>query len=222
MTCISIHQPAYLPWLGYFDKIKRSDIFVYLDSVQYEKNSFINRNKIKTSSGSIWLTVPIKKSGMKCRIEELIIDSSQNWKKKHLNSIFMNYKKASRFEECYSKLEQLYKEEYESLADLCYDHLLFWIDEIGIDTKIVRSKDLSIKSKKSDLILDICQYLGTNRYISGKNGIDYLNEEEFKEASISIDYQNYIHPVYSQLWGEFLPNLSFIDFWMNTDQYELI
>ncbi|MBG9588630.1 WbqC family protein [Cytobacillus firmus] len=222
MSCISIHQPAFLPWLGYFDKIKRSDIFVFLDSVQYEKNSFINRNKIKTPNGPIWLTVPVKKHGLEQKIQNVKVDSNQNWKKKHLNSVYMNYKKAQRFEECYTKLESLYKEEYESLGDLCYFHLLFWLKEIGIDTKIVRSKELNIDSRKSDLILNICEYFNANKYISGINGLNYLKKEDFNKASISIEFQNYSHPTYPQLWGDFLPKMSILDFWMNSEQYHLI
>src|ERR1035437_4150954 len=101
---LTAHQPAYLPWLGYFDKIIKSDIFVYLDTVQFEKNSFTNRNKVKTPQGAAWLTVPVKIKGhIGKTMMEIEIDNSQDWRKKHLNTIFMNYKKAARFEECYAR-----------------------------------------------------------------------------------------------------------------------
>lgn len=220
---LTAHQPAYLPWLGYFDKIIRSDVFVFLDSVQFEKNSFTNRNKIKTPQGPVWLTIPIKGKGhLSKTILEMEIDNNQNWRKKHLNAIYLNYKKAPRFAECYTKLELLYKHEYESVADLCWDHLMFWMAELNINKKVVRCSELSINSKKSGLILDLCKYFGSDHYISGALGKDYLNAEEFRQAGISVEFQEYRYPVYPQLWGDFLPYMSVVDFWMNVNNTELI
>lgn len=220
---LSAHQPAYLPWLGYFDKIMKSDVFVFLDSVQFEKNSFTNRNKIKTPRGAIWLTVPVKTKGhLGMTINEIEIDNKTKWRQDHLKAIFLNYKKANRFEECYSKLERLYKKEYQLLSELCWVHLTFWLQEIGVDKKIVRSTQLPITSKKSELILELCRYYNADHYISGVLGRDYLNEDDFKKAEITIEYQNYNHPVYPQLWGDFAPYMSIVDFWMNNDKHCLI
>ena len=220
---LTAHQPAYLPWLGYFDKLIRSDIFIFLDTVQYEKNSFINRNRIKTPQGAIWLTVPIKTKGhTHSTVLETQIRNSENWRKKHLKSIFLNYKKAPRSEECYPKLEILYQQEHELLADLCFEHLRFWLKEMKIEKNIVRSSRLPISSKKSDLILDLCKYFSANHYISGPLGKNYIKEEDFLQAGISIEYQNYQHPKYPQLWGSFLTGMSIVDYWLNTNQYWLI
>ncbi|MGM0710742.1 WbqC family protein [Brevibacillus parabrevis] len=220
---VTVHQPAYIPWLGYFEKIMRSDVYVFLDSVQYESRSFINRNKIKTPSGAIWLSIPVKSKGHR---DSSMLDTQINnelmWKEDHLKSIYLNYKRAPRFEECYTKLEQLYKNDYELLADLCYDHLLFWLNELGVQKKIIRSRELNIHSKKSDLILDINKSLQASQYISGALGKGYLEEEKFKAENIEIIYQDYKHPVYPQLWGEFIPYMSIIDFWMNTDDVSII
>ncbi|EKE02083.1 MAG: WbqC-like protein family protein [uncultured bacterium] len=220
---LSAHQPAYLPWLGYFDKMFKSDIFIYLDSVQYEKNSFTNRNKIKTPQGEMWLTVPILTKGHIDKILiEMEIDNRQNWSKKHLNSIYMNYKKASYFEDLYPKLETLYKEEYGLLSDLCYNHLLFWLKELGIEKRIIKSSELDIQSKKSNLVLDLCKQFNANHYISGALGQNYISEESFRNNGIILDYQDYKHPIYNQLWGNFLPYMSILDFCMNTKEYYLI
>lgn len=220
---LSIHQPAYLPWLGYFDKIINSDVFIFLDTVQFEKNSFTNRNKIKTKNGENWLTVPVKTKGhIDSTLKELQIDNTKNWHKKHLNAIFMNYKKAPFFEKIYSKIENLYASDEELLSDLCYKHLLFWLKEIGVDRKIIKSSELDIDSKKSDLILDLCKNLNANHYISGALGKNYICEESFIKNNIVVEYQEYKHPVYPQLWGEFLPNMSILDFCMNTDNYSII
>lgn len=221
---LSAHQPAYIPWLGYFDKIVRSDVFIYLDTVQFEKNSFVNRNQIKTPQGAAWLSIPVKTKGhLNKALVDIEIDNSQNWSKKHLNSVFLNYKKAPRFEECYAKLQELFQKEYRLLADLCWDQLDFWLKEIGIETKIVRLSDLSLKAKGSELILEICKHFEANYYLSGVLGKNYLKENDFRSAGISVEYQEYKQPIYPQLWGsEFLNYMSIIDFWMNTDKYSLI
>lgn len=223
LMIIAVHQPAYLPWLGYFDKLMRSDIFVFLDSVQYEKNSFINRNKIKTQQGELLLSIPIKTKGHTSETLKVTkIDNGPKWQKKHLSSICMNYRKAPRFEECYPKIEKLYQNRYDYLSELCLDHMLFWLKELRIMKKIVRSSELPINSKKSDLVLDLCKYFDADYYISGTLGKNYLNNDLFQESGIYIEYQKYQHPIYQQLYGGFIPNLGVIDFWMNTDQVELI
>jgi len=220
---ISIHQPAYLPWLGYFDKINRSDIFIYLDTVQLEKNSYTCRNKIKTPQGSTWLTIPLITKGHTANsIGDIRIDNSQNWKKKHLKNIFLNYKKSKFFDELYPKIELLFEEDFDLFSDLAYRHLVFWLDEFNIQTKIVKSSTLDIETKKSDLILDLCSFFNASKYLSGTLGKAYLNEGSFDQHGIQIEYQNYSHPVYQQLNGEFLPNMGIVDFWMNTHDVELI
>ena len=220
---ISIHQPAYLPWLGYFDKINRSDIFIYLDTVQLEKNSFTCRNKIKTSQGSTWLTIPLITKGHTANsIRDIRIDNSQNWKKKHLKNIFFNYKKAEFFDELYPKIEFLFGEDFDLFSDLAYHHMVFWLNEFNIQTKIVKSSTLDIETKKSDLVLDLCSNFNATKYLSGALGKDYLDESSFDQHQIELEYQNYSHPVYQQLNGEFLPYMGIVDFWMNTHDVELI
>jgi len=215
---LSAHQPAYLPWLGYFYKIVKSDVFIFLDSVQYEKNSYINRNRIKTSQGYVWLTIPVKTKGhLSQTLKDTEIDYIQNWKHKHLKTIYYNYQKASNFRRLYPKLEKLYEKDYPLLSDLCFNHLNFWLEELKIKTKIVRSSRLSINSKKSDLIFDLCKHYTANHYIAGRFGKEYLEEFKFKNAGILIEYQEYQYIEYSQLYGNFMPNLGVIDFCMNMD-----
>lgn len=220
---LSAHQPAYLPWLGYFDKIIRSDVFVFLDSIQFEKNSFTNRNKIKVPGGVSWLTVPVKMKGhLNQTIKEIEIDNAQNWRKNHLKAVYLNYKKAPRFEKCYPKLENLYQKDYQFISELCWDQLAFWLREIGVEKNVIRSSELPISTKKSELILDLCRHYNADHYMSGALGRDYLDEAEFKKVGIAIEYQDYNHPVYPQLWGDFMPFMGIVDFWMNTDEYWLI
>jgi len=216
---LSAHQPAYLPWLGYFDKIARSDIFVYLDTVQYEKNSFINRNQIKTAQGSLWLTIPVKTKGhLNSSLLTTEIDSAQAWKAKHIKSIEMNYRKATNFDVLFPLICDLINEPTDNLAEYCYVQLKFWCAQLDIKTKIIRSSALQISSYKSDLVLELCQNLGATNYFSGAMGKNYLKEKDFEAAGIGIEYQNYICPNYPQLWGRFIPNLAILDAWMNNAQ----
>lgn len=213
---LSAHQPAYLPWLGYFEKIARSDVFVFLDTVQFEKNSFINRNKIKTQQGPQWLTIPVMTKGhIKTTLRDTLIDNTQPWSTKHLKTIKLQYSKASCFKECFPKLETLYLTPESNLAELCWRQLQFWLAELEIKTKVYRSSDLSVASKKSDLVLDFCKYFGAKHYLSGALGKNYLNEESFLTAGIEIEYQNFQHPVYPQLWHIFEPQMGIVDVWMN-------
>jgi hypothetical protein len=220
---LSAHQPAYLPWLGYFDKVHRCDIFVFLDSVQFEKNSFTNRNKIKTPQGELWLTVPVRSKGHTTgTMTSLEIESRENWRKKHLGSLFANYKKATRFTELYAKLEALYAREQSLLAELCWEHLQFWLEALGLQRQVVKSSQLPITSSKSLLVLDLCKHFGADTYISGALGKDYLDMDSFHEAGIRVVFQEYRHPTYPQLWGDFLPNLGIVDFAMNCGDPHLI
>lgn len=213
---LSAHQPAYLPWLGYFDKIQQSDVFVYLDSVQFEKNSFINRNKIKTPQGGQWLTIPVKIKGhTDITLIDTEIDDTQPWRSKHLKSIEMNYRKAPYFMEHYPKLEKLLSISTTNLTELCWQHLEFWLREFQIKTKVVRSSALDISSKKSDLVLDLCTHFSAKHYLSGALGRNYLNENDFAAADIKVEYQDFNHPIYPQRWGDFEPYMSIVDYWMN-------
>ena len=213
---LSAHQPAYLPWLGYFEKISRSDIFIFLDSVQFEKNSFINRNKIKSPTGGIWLTIPVKTKGhTTSTLIDIEVDDLQFWQAKHLKAIAMNYRKAKYFDYCYPKLQHIMFLPTQKLGELCWQQLNFWLKEFDISTKIVRSSALNIKSKKSNLILDLCKSYSADRYLSGALGANYLVSEDFSSDNIEIEYQKFDHPTYPQLWGKFESCMSVVDYWMN-------
>lgn len=220
---ISIHQPAYLPWLGYFDKIARSDTFVYLDTVQFEKNSYINRNQIKTPQGTLWLTIPVKTKGHTSgSLRTTEIDDSQPWREKHLKSIEVNYRKAHRFNECFPKIKDLLAVPESNLANYCLHQLRFWLDELDITTPVVRSSELPIASTKSELVFDLCQHFGAKHYLSGALGRDYLDEQKFSDAGIAIEYQSFQSPTYAQLWGPFISNLGILDWWMNSGDFNQI
>ena len=217
---VSIHQPAYLPWLGYFDKIARADLFIWLDDVQFQKNSFQNRNKILTKDGPSWLTVPVRTSGVlyDTPLRDVEIDNSKNWRAKHSASIHMNYNKARNFDDCFPALSRFYEREWPTLDGLCWEMLGYFNTLLGVTTPIRRASEMNAKGAKSDLVLDLCQQAGATTYLSGVLGRDYLNLESFARAGIAVEFQGYKHPSYRQAYPGFVPNLAVIDLLMNESQ----
>jgi hypothetical protein len=210
---ITAHQPAYLGWLGYFHKIALADKFILLDDVQFEKNSFVNRNRIKTSNGPAWLTIPLDMKGhMDKTISEITIDQKTNWPKKHWNSLLLNYKKAPFFSQYADFFEQYYAmvttpnlNEFVSLSTN------FLLKELTISIPSEKLSNTGVKSKKQELIIDLCKQCEANGFIFGALGKNYADESLFRSNHISIYFQEYKHPVYQQLWGEFVPFLSVLD-----------
>jgi len=206
MKVVSIHQPAYIPWLGYFHKIFLSDIFVYLDTVQFEKNSFINRNKILGAGGPFWLTVPVKTKGHTSKTLMDLEINGDHWKLKHIKSIELNYAKTLFFSEVFPKVRESILNAGNSFTDFAYMMLEMFTEGLKIDTRIVRSSNLKVTESKSELVKNIVKSLGGQIYVSGKLGEDYLNLEEFKKDKINE---------YQQSSKEFYPTLSAIDALMN-------
>jgi hypothetical protein len=214
---VSIHQPEHLPWLGFFDKMRQADIFVLLDSTQYAKDDFQNRNKIKTERGPSWITVPVYKKG---KSEQLIMDVEisydSKWQNKAWQLILQSYKEAPYFAEHRSYFEDLYKTKYKSLAELNINIINYLAQQLGLTCKIITASELNIFEKGSTTVnLKICESLGADTYISGKMGKQYLDESRFEDSGITIKYQDFNHPTYRQLWGEFTPYMSVIDLLFN-------
>ncbi|MFQ3675105.1 MAG: WbqC family protein [Endomicrobiia bacterium] len=211
---ISIHQPQYLPWAGYFNKILNSDIFVILDDVQYKKNEWQNRNRIKSSSGELWLTVPVHYTfGQK--INEIKIDNKIFWSKKHLKSIELNYKRAPFFNEIFPLVEKVLSKEYIYLVDINVELIKIILNYLEINKKIVKSSEYKIVGEKTLRLINICKTFGADIYLSGQGGKDYLVEEEFKKNGIKLEFQEYKVKEYPQLFNGFIPNLSILDILFN-------
>jgi len=214
---VSINQPAYLPWLGYFERIKNSDIFVYFDTVQFEKNSFTNRNKIKTLQGSKWLTVPVNTSGFfnkNVLVKTHIADDK--WRKSHWSQIIQNYRTAPYWDMFSKEIGEIYSHPYSFLSELCWSQLVLFLDILKIETKIIKASQLpNFESKNDSLVLDILKHLDASEYISGALGRGYLDERKFKSLNIKLTYQDYRPKEYRQLWGKFIPNMGVIDLLFN-------
>lgn len=211
---VSIHQPNYIPWLGYFEKILNSDIFVFLDDVQYEKNYLVNRNKIRTSDGSMWMTVPVN-AKHDSLVNNVRIDNSQGWAEKHKKSIQINYAKSSFLQNYLNFFNTLYEQQFELLIDINTKIIQYLMKQLGINTKTILSSELHVEGTGSNRILNICKSLNADIYLSGQFGNNYLNLEDFKNNDIDIKFQNFVHPVYKQCYSPFMPNMSTIDLLFN-------
>lgn len=214
---VAIHQPEYLIWLGLIDKIAQADIFVILDNVQFEKNNFQNRNKIRTKDGWAWLTIPLKKHPFLTLIQDIEIASDNNWQKKQLNLIKSNYHQAPFFQLYYSRLENIILEDHGSLAALNMELMKFVLEEFGITTSIVRSSEFNLPKDdfKINANLTICKFLNADTYLSGSGGKSYLDSSKFVTANIKVKFQEFQHPIYSQQFEPFIPCMSSIDLLFN-------
>lgn len=212
---ISIHQPQYLPWLGYFDKISKSDVFVLLDNVQFKKNEWQNRNRIKTARGWQWLTVPvIHKFSQK--IYEVKINNTVLWEKKHLNTLITNYSKAAFFRQHIAFFEQAFAREWRCLVDLNIHFIRYLADGLGLSEKrLVRASEYDLREDATERLIDICKQLQGGVYLSGRDGAKYLNTALFEKEGIQVVFQDYHHPRYPQLYGAFEPGLSAVDLLFN-------
>jgi hypothetical protein len=217
---VSIMQPAYLPWLGYFDRISKSDCHIVLDHVSMDKNSktkFTNRNKMRTVQGWSWLTVPVKAvaSSEDTPINKLEISSDVSWTSKHWKTLQASYSRASFFTDYSDFFESFYKKRENSLAFLLDESTEYLLTSLKIDTHCLRSSDLSPQSKKSDLILELCKKVGATCYLSGPFGRDYLDAHKFEDAGIELRFHDYVHPEYEQVYKGFEPYMSIVDLLFN-------
>jgi hypothetical protein len=214
LVIVSIHQPGYFPWLGFFEKIIRSDIFVFLDDAQYMKKQWHNRNKIRTEFGSKWLTVPVHASFGE-NINTVKIDSSKNWISEHENAIRFSYDTSNYFNQYFPKIMSIFLKHHSKLIELNIDLIILMCEILEIKTKIIKSSNLDIHSSGSKRILDICKKLDADEYLSGIMGKDYLNLDDFIHNKIKVVFQDYVHPTYRQNFQPFLTNMSIIDLILN-------
>jgi hypothetical protein len=199
-----------MPWIGYFDKMDKADIFVLLDDVQYKKNEWQNRNKIRTVKAWQWLTVPVAYSfGQK--ISDINIDNKDNWKTKHIKSINLNYSKAAYFEEYSRVFAGILSRDWVKLSELNIYIINKIKEALGIRTGVIKSSDLGIRTPSTLRLVDICKRLGAGTYISGPGGKNYLDESLFEKNGIKLVYQKYEHPEYRQVYKGFCPYMSVVD-----------
>ncbi|OGN90491.1 MAG: hypothetical protein A2Z70_01090 [Chloroflexi bacterium RBG_13_48_17] len=219
---ISIMQPTYLPWLGYFELIDRSDTFVFFDDVQFEPKSWHQRNRLKGPNGEQMLTVPVLTAGKRYqKICEAEIDNKQQWAVKHIRSIEFNYSKTPFFNNYIKPLKEIYEKEWVKLVDLNLALVSFLMGQLKITTPVICSSALKIESSDDRRVIDICKKLGAEELYDAAGARALLNLGLFQEEGIRLTFQDYKHPAYRQLHGSFIPYLSVIDLLFNEGERSL-
>lgn len=213
---IAIHQPHYLPWLGYLAKWAAADVLVFLDTVQYEKNGWQNRNRVKTKDGPRWLTVPVR-ARLGVSIADVDVDAGQPWGRRHWTAIEHAYARAPYFERYAVALRDFYGRPWPRLAPLAVDSATWLGRTAGVVTPTRLASELGVTvADPTGRLVALCQALGATTYLAGRDGVAYMDLGQFAAAGIEVRAQRYDHPVYPQLHGEFVPLLSALDLLLMT------
>ncbi len=214
---ISAYQPYFAPFTGFFAKVLRSDILVLLDSVQFPQGTtWLTRNRFKNDQGTLWMTVPVWKKGLGLqKINEVTICREGRWAKKHLESLKTAYSKAPFFEDHLAFMESIFIEIPEKLIDLNLKVMRHLMAHLGITTKVQLLSDLNVESKEPELSVEVCRKLGASNFLAQRGAKKYLDKTAFQEAGIELQFFNPRPPVYPQLWGAFVQNLSAFDLLFN-------
>lgn len=217
MTVVCIHQPDFIPWLGFFDRLVKSDVFIILDNVQFIRRGWHHRDKIKSTNGAEWLTIPIKKSG---KFDQLIKDVAINnedqlWSAKHIKTIQSAYGRAPFFDTFAPKIIEIYRQHHDHLVSLNMAFLAFALDVLEISIPIYLASDLKIDGRSTERLVNLTKAVDGDTYLTGFGSKNYLEEELFHTANIRVAWQQFDPPSYPQLHGAFIENLSFIDAFMN-------
>jgi len=214
MNCV-ILQPSYIPWRGYFHQIKKADLFIFYDDVQYDKHGWRNRNRIKTKQGCQWITIPVYSKGVVEKgipINQVKINWNDNWNEKHWRTIQQAYSKAPYFDQLVTLLEPFYRQRPDFLADFTIELTVVLARQLGIQhTRFIRSSSIQAAGARTDRLIAILKSVGATHYISGPSARNYLEEEKFISAGISLEYMEYHYPEYPQLYPPYDENVSIID-----------
>lgn len=211
----SIHQPDFIPYFGFFNKINKSDIYVVMDNVQLSKSGWTHRDKIKTNKEVSWITIPIKNIKKKQLIKDCLIDHDINWKKKHINMISENYKNSKFINEGIEIINDLYKLNTNYLFEFNFNIInkLFEIFKINVDIKLL--SQINVDGDKSELLIKILKKINSNLYLSGDGAKNFIDIDLFRYNNIEIIFNNFKHPIYEQINGNFVKNLSILDIILN-------
>lgn len=216
MKTLVVLQPGYLPWLGFFDQMRRADAFVYYDDVQYDKHGWRNRNRVKSPDGPRWLTVPVRHHGLgQPRVMDVEIESRTPWARKHIGTLRQLYAKAPFTKQYMPELEELLLRPWPRLVDLDLALVALMARWLALSPTIFRSSELGVGGEQSMRLLRLCQHVGATRYLSGSSARDYLDLPLFAQHGIDVAWQDYRHPEYTQQYGSFVPYLSAIDLLLN-------
>lgn len=220
-------QPTYLPWMGYFAMIEKVDQFVFLDNVQFDHRSWQQRNRIKTPNGALWLTVSVMQKGMSCqKIKDVICSDLKKDLKKHLSSVEYAYKKTTSYQDFYPELfkhlQAFLDRSTTHLSELNISIIKFICTFMEIKTPFISASELEVSGQKGELLANICHILDANKYLSPVGSKIYIdNCDAFAKKNIEVTYHNYKHPVYPQIFGDFIEGMSCLDAIFNVNKKDL-
>ncbi len=219
MHIVSIHQPEFMPYLGFFHKMAISDTFVLLDTVQFKKNNYQNRNRINCNNAAFWLSFPLVKHSLHTLIKDIEINYQIFSPEKHLKTIKQHYIKTPYFHALYPEIELIYQKKHQFLKDFNTEFILMMVNKLQIKTEIIKASEMPLSGTASggtEVTLEICKSLNATGYISGSGGKSYLDINKYAESNIDVYFQHYNHPKYFQMnTNQFLPYLSVIDLYFN-------
>lgn len=218
MTVCAIHQPNFFPWLGYFDKIRRADVFVFLDDVAYPKSgsgtgSWVNRVRIPVNNSSTWITCPIRREHGVQIIRNVCIDDAQPWRRKLLRTLDMNYRKAVNYTSVIPVLEKLVMFDTDSLCQFNLHAITLICELLGIESKFVVQSELGTQNASTALLVEVTTKVGADTYLCGGGADGYQDDSLFAQGGVKLDYQNFVPSVYGDA-KRFIPGMSVIDFLM--------
>lgn len=214
---VVIHQPDFMPYLGFFDRLLKADIYVVFDNVQYVRSSrgWTSRDKIKTRNGERWISVSTQKAPRDTVINKILLSPDDAWRQDNLNLLRENYRTSPFYNEVMPYILDLYNFPCERMMDFNLESIKMLIKLLGINIDMVMASELKPEGKSNALIIDIIKKLGCKKYLSGTGARDYYVPELYEEAGIEVIWQDFKHPVYKQQYGEFIPYLSSIDLLFN-------
>jgi len=214
---LSTYQPFFAPFPGFFLKAHLSDMMVILDDVQFpQRTTWITRNRLKNDQGALWITIPVWRRGLGLqKINEVTICPEGNWRKKHLASLKTSYAHAPYSREHLDFVSEIFSERFEKLIDLNMSIIQYLKKHLMIDTPLILLSSLGIKGRGNELLIEICRKIGSSDYLAQRSAEKHLDQELFSDAGINLHFFTPPSPVYPQLWGEFIHNLSAFDLVFN-------
>jgi len=214
---LTTHQPLFLPWPGFFFKAAYADCMVMLDNVQFPLGrGWMNRNRLKCDKGELWLTVPVSRKGRGLQmIREVEIDSGARWREKHLRAVRQNYVNAPFMKQHYPVIEAIYRKQRHTLVSLNLDLIRFFMNTLSLKADLVVQSELGVTGAGTDLIVDVCKECRASKYVIFTAAESHLDIKKFEQAGIQVTFLRFVPPVYPQLWGNFIYNLSTLDMLLN-------
>jgi hypothetical protein len=211
---VVVHQPDFLPYLGFFHRFQRADVYLVLDHVQFVQHTsraWTHRDKIKTRTGAAWLSLSVQKCPLETAIKDVVLSAGQSWRAANLNVLSENYRRAPFYETVFARLEQIYRMPIDRLVAFNMAFIDLVCEWLGIRIARVRSSELDPTDRKSEMIARLVAAVGGTRYLSGIGARDYHDHEPFERRGIEVVWQDFRHPIYPQQFGEFVPSLSVVD-----------